>query len=219
MQPFLPAWWCFISNFVPWSKVWDRSSGVLSRPCNDTLLWCQGLTRSQQTVSWAKQCLRTTAPSCLWKRASNATTRGHKDKKKTKPPPPSNFYVSIIYDISRKETQTIPLIRQTVSKGWALRCFGVFCFVLFFQPLLQMSLCVSNGFFWFVGWMNGLNNCHGCTWDIMFRLSHLVTRKILTNWREYRKEHHSGLACRGTKSQGKLLRTKHSFSKRQLLQW
>lgn len=90
---------CFLGQ-----SFWDRSSGVLLHPCNDTLPQSHGPTGSQHTASWAKQCLRTTAPSCLWKRASNATTQGHKDKKT----PNSLFssYSYIISDISRKETQT-----------------------------------------------------------------------------------------------------------------
>lgn len=102
----------------------------------------------------AKQSLRTTALSCLRKRETNVHTQDLKTEN------PKRAHCSFLIQAERKHKPSYLWFRGIKFKGWAL-CV-LFCFSLFFFSsylFLEMPFGFWNGFFWFVGWMNGLSNC------------------------------------------------------------
>lgn len=137
-----------------WETHWEMGCGVAAQRGNTSLWWCSPTAAGADTV--AKQSLRTTALSCLRTRETNVHTQGLKTEN------PKRAHCSFFIQAERRHKPSYLWFRGIKFKGWALCvlfCFSLFFF--FFSSYLfpEMPFSFWNGFFWFVGWMNGLSNC------------------------------------------------------------
>lgn len=166
--PFLPAWWCIPSDLFPGARIqtqefWSCIPVMVPSLSGPGIPWAGKKWGKLHLPAYGKgeNSAVTPSPNQLWQEL-----RGH-----------TNLYLCDLHK---------------VSKGWALWLLGLWGFFGFFFPdSFSSNATPSLKRIWgFAGWMNGLNDCYGCTWDIpgIVQTGLSCSSEDMDRLKEYRKK-------------------------------